>query len=295
MKQSWNRLSCFWLRIIALVTMTFDHIGVAYYTLVQKEDVFYNFCRVVGRFALPLFCFLVVEGVIHTKSFKKYFFKLSILAVVISITLAICQYVTQLNAQELATAGNIFVDLALGALMLWCLKNKNYGIKFCALIPIGISIASFAARAYEFSTVYQANWYPKFLRMQYDWMSLLMILGFYCAYLCTNLFYKARESSTGLSAETMKGTNEWRIAVNLFSILILLVVQGFYYLMIYISPSIVFWDAKIQLVSVATGLILLFYNGSRGYNAKWFRWFSYLYYPLHLVVICVVVLIIQAL
>ena len=59
-------LSNFDLKLVAIITMTIDHIGIVFGT------VFYNFLRVVGRLSFPIFAYLLTEGYIHTKSFIKY-------------------------------------------------------------------------------------------------------------------------------------------------------------------------------------------------------------------------------
>ena len=61
-----TKLNSFWIRIIALATMTFDHIGVFF-----GVDALYPF-RLIGRIALPLFIFLSVEGALKTSNKKKY-------------------------------------------------------------------------------------------------------------------------------------------------------------------------------------------------------------------------------
>ena len=60
-------LSGFILKILAIVFMTFDHIG-AFLHLSGISDVFATILRILGRLAFPLFIFLLVEGVRHTKS-----------------------------------------------------------------------------------------------------------------------------------------------------------------------------------------------------------------------------------
>lgn len=75
-------LSNFWLKIIALLTMTIDHLG---YLLPSYNPELANVFRYIGRLALPLFCFMIVEGAIHTKNFKKYALRLGIMASIISL------------------------------------------------------------------------------------------------------------------------------------------------------------------------------------------------------------------
>lgn len=68
------------LRIIAVITMTADHLGKVLYS---KELISYsteiNF-YVIGRLAFPIFAFLFVESFYHTKNRKKHLVRLLILA-----------------------------------------------------------------------------------------------------------------------------------------------------------------------------------------------------------------------
>ena len=52
------------LKVIALVSMTLDHI--AYYLM--DNSIAYDVMRTVGRMAFPIFAFLLVEGYAHTRS-----------------------------------------------------------------------------------------------------------------------------------------------------------------------------------------------------------------------------------
>ena len=68
-------LSSFFIKIFALLFMTLDHVGLflrmQFYDnagLMVVSEVFRSF----GRLALPLFAFMIVEGVLHTKSIGKY-------------------------------------------------------------------------------------------------------------------------------------------------------------------------------------------------------------------------------
>lgn len=74
-----KKLSQTWLKLIAAFTMLLDHIG---YAFIHKPYGAYVTLRAVGRLSFPIYCFLITEGVVHTKNPWKYLLRLAILAVV---------------------------------------------------------------------------------------------------------------------------------------------------------------------------------------------------------------------
>ena len=112
-------LSNFDLKLIAIITMTIDHIGVVFGT------PFYNLLRAVGRLSFPIFAFLLTEGYVHTKSFSKYFLRLLVLAVISEI---IYDYVFYERFIYLG-ANNIFFTLALGLFTLFLLDKSRCLVK----------------------------------------------------------------------------------------------------------------------------------------------------------------------
>lgn len=59
------------LKIIACVTMLLDHIGAVFMPSIVNYNLYYAL-RIVGRLAFPIYCFLLAEGVAHTKNPVKY-------------------------------------------------------------------------------------------------------------------------------------------------------------------------------------------------------------------------------
>ncbi len=292
------KLSSFILKLIAIISMTFDHLGVILGSFYPQASVFVLVCRYIGRLALPLFCFMIVEGTLHTKNIKKYLLRLGIMTIVISIILAVFQFIPSLGLEDLAFQGNIFMDLFLGAFMVYFLYQKdNKWLKFLALIPIVISILSFVAKGIETSSYYtiDAYWFPRFLRLQYDWLSMFMILGFYGAYFFADTYFEYQRQYSGLELNQVKGTGTYRLAVNLISCGVVIFLNIIYYLFKYFTPTAVFWVPNIQIAGMAAGLVLIFYNGNRGYNAKWFQYGSYLYYPLHILLLYGIIFLISLL
>jgi hypothetical protein len=70
-------VNSFWLKLIALVTMTIDHTAAALVC-----GAWYLPMRCIGRIAFPIYCFLLVEGFFHTENRKKYLLRIFLLFLV---------------------------------------------------------------------------------------------------------------------------------------------------------------------------------------------------------------------
>ena len=66
-------LSASTLKWIAVISMLIDHFAIAiYWQMRQHNYETYRMLRYAGRIAFPIYCFLLVEGFIHTRNVKKY-------------------------------------------------------------------------------------------------------------------------------------------------------------------------------------------------------------------------------
>ena len=68
-------MTSFALHLIAMLSMFIDHAAII---LFDNQEIM----RIVGRIAFPIFAFLLVEGFKKTRSRKKYFIRLFILAII---------------------------------------------------------------------------------------------------------------------------------------------------------------------------------------------------------------------
>lgn len=113
------------LKIIAIITMTIDHIGAILYPTVDSF-------RIIGRIAFPIYCYLLVLGVESTRSVKNYFVRLVAFALISQIPffLALDYEPLQLNIFFTLAAGiSILVQptLALIPIFLSLLIDLDYG------------------------------------------------------------------------------------------------------------------------------------------------------------------------
>ena len=66
------------LKLLALITMTCDHIGVSLFPQCTA-------LRIIGRLSLPIFAYMIAEGCRYTRNRTKYFFHMAVLALVCQV------------------------------------------------------------------------------------------------------------------------------------------------------------------------------------------------------------------
>ncbi len=115
------------LKLIAIVTMLIDHIGLA---LFPNIIVF----RYIGRIAFPIFAFLIVEGFVHTSNYKKYLCRIVIFGILSEIPydLLISGKIFDSNHQ------NVFFTFAIGLVMLHFIKKNEASMLNNGFLIMGI-------------------------------------------------------------------------------------------------------------------------------------------------------------
>jgi|LAHS01.1.fsa_nt_gb hypothetical protein len=138
------------LKTTALVTMIIDHYGAIF----QNNVLYY---RIIGRLAFPIYCFLLVEGYIHTSNIKKYASRLFIFAVISEIPFDLAFFGKLGFVHQ-----NIFFTLFIGLAAIYFIDNKEEKYKFDNTLVI-IASAVLAT----------------FLRTDYQFIGIIYILSFY--------------------------------------------------------------------------------------------------------------------
>lgn len=172
------------LKWIAIITMLIDHIGAAllelgflpqvanavlagnsYDYVVADYHFWYNFDRIlraIGRLAFPIFCFLLVEGFLHTTNVKKYAMRLGLFALISEIPFDLAFNGTLLEFSY----QNVFFTLLIGLLVLTGLKY------FEETLPLHLSWLRFLV---AITGILAAS----FLRTDYDAFGIMLIVLLY--------------------------------------------------------------------------------------------------------------------
>jgi len=114
------------LKIIALISMTCDHVGLQLF-----PDVL--LLRIIGRLALPIFAYMIAEGCRYTRSRKKYLLRMAGLA-------ALCQVVYFFAMGSLYQC--ILVTFSLSLCLIYALDDlQREGSMASRLLAIGVFVA----------------------------------------------------------------------------------------------------------------------------------------------------------
>ena len=119
------------LKIIALVTMTIDHMGMLLFPSVLLF-------RVIGRLAMPIFAYMIAEGCKYTRNKVKHFLLVFLLGVV-------CQVVYYFANHDLMMS--ILIDFSMSILVIYaieyaksCKNWKGWLLPVLSVILVGLCV-----------------------------------------------------------------------------------------------------------------------------------------------------------
>ena len=250
-------MSVFLLKIVAIICMVCDHLR---YVLPNADT---EMMRVLGRIAFPIFAFLIVEGFVHTKNLKKYIMRLGLVAIIseypfllFTIGCKICDEI-ELNVLFTFLCGVLvlfFYDKA-KKIFHSLIQKENFENNIKKRIVLLVS--------YIVSIVL-IGWMANELKMDYGDFGIAIIL----------LFYIFREKNIFKN-----------VLIASISVIGLLLKIFFAYNMDISSPNFLSsmkYCLPYMIGYICAAVILMQYNGKVGkYKMKYF---FYLFYPVHMVV-----------
>ncbi len=140
------------LKLIAIITMFIDHTGATVISALQRHPAIasnpelrvlwqhiYDVSRDIGRLAFPIFCFLLVEGFLHTRDVRKYACRLFLFALISEIPFDLALKTGWYDPDK----QNVYFTLLIGLLVLMGIRlitdNDSRNL-FLAIIPIAIGM-----------------------------------------------------------------------------------------------------------------------------------------------------------
>lgn len=285
-------ISNFILKIIALIFMTIDHVGV----FLPSSPLQFTF-RVLGKIALPIFIYTTLEGCKKTKDIKKYMLRLGVMSIFMYIAIVIAQLVLYFNNGYLLVFQNIFFTL-LNLVFVYCLffVNKNKNKRRMVILPILIFIGSYIFFLLRINGISEliSPIFVDGLTTMYGLEAPIMFVGALLGiYIYEEIVRKRLNNDETLVNEFLcskKAQLSRNIIMCLSIALVSLIMYSFTYENI---PSFTFGNTCVyNTYFIICFPFILLYNGKRGFNNKIVNGAFYLYYPLHIGIIALIFILI---
>lgn len=237
------------LKTIACITMLIDHIGYLFFPQAL-------WMRMVGRIAFPLYCFLLTQGMRHTRSRPKYLLRLALIAVVSEFTFDYAFYGGFTWKKQ-----SVMVTLLLGAIMcaLMQLVKKLCKKPLAAVSArsrfLGQLLTAFFMGLVFFPFHYSAH----FFQSDYGWKGIFLISVFMIAW-------------------ELPLKELWCLA----GLLYLSKVHG--------GSMVQFWGQTFpfQLPALLALVPVFFYSGKKLTRNPVLTWSFNLFYPVHLAILALI-------
>lgn len=227
------------LKLIACLAMLIDHFGATVLlTLpIAQLDTLYYACRMIGRLAFPIYCFLLAEGMGHTRNPMKYILRLAV-----GILLAELPFDLLFEGGFTWNYQSVMITLTLGAVMLLCMqKTQKRWQKVLLILPFAI-LAELAKSDYGAGGIVMIAVFGLFDRPLLQTVALFLV--------------------------------NWQLipsaAVIVFGIVVI-----------------------IQLLAVLAMIPISLYDGRKLSQSKIIQWGFYLFYPVHLLILWMILMFIR--
>ncbi|WP_240811891.1 TraX family protein [Bifidobacterium avesanii] len=274
-----NGLTGFDLKIIACVIMVIDHIGMFIPHMPVEM-------RWVGRMAMPVFMFLIGQGMEHTRDRKRYMLRLYLAGVVMSLLQVALQIPNNIFPTLLQIA--IIIDIIskqsnkakIWRIALYCL----WQVVCDALYYYAIYNTDNAVLSY-----YSPVLFALFNFGPFEYGYGFIIMGV--------LFWLYGKSKLGIALSFSIFTISYVLMMNNRYLLNFLLdtvwfdYHSYWYYITYQMASVVGMHPMVmgrslmeypQWMMIASLPLLLLYNGRRGAGGGAAKWFFYVFYPVHI-------------
>ena len=268
------------LKNIAYLTMLTDHFFAIIFIRILRQcsaagqntellDGIYSAGRAVGRISFVLFCFLIVEGFVHTRSRRDYLLRLGIFALVseVPFDLAFSGKIMDPGSQ------NVYFTLFLGVLVLCVWEWAAAGVRRLRRRPVReelwwiLCIMTF--RAVQFGALILGCITAYAIKTDYKYMGVLLI---WVLYLSRDMVRMPERLAQIVLAGCVMMLGMWSI-------------NYMRYADVY-SSAYLFQFSMRELYGLSAFVPILLYDGSKGRQMP--KAVCYGFYPVHLFVLYVI-------
>jgi hypothetical protein len=302
------------LKLIAIFTMLIDHTAASILGgLLIKRGIYsgvnfnnyaklytiYEIMRLIGRLAFPIFCFLLVEGMVHTHNKYKYAMRLALFALISEIPFDLGLQYQPFNWDH----QNVFFTLLIGLLVMIGFDTINKTLKdkkwLPALAVIGLAAAGYisyyVADALLETTSYLLTFVGINTRITFPFArtSLMIAIFSIISFVIYILLWIKKSASKAsilfsdmvILAAGVLLADYLKTDYSGFGIITIAVIYGLrrYPLNAIFGGCITLTIMSYFEISAFFDLLFIkFYNGKRGLSLKYV---FYLFYPVHLVLL----------
>ena len=251
-----QKLDSFHLKIIAMLTMLIDHIG----AFLSPNLII---LRIIGRISFILYAFLLVEAMRYSKHKIRYI----IILFSFEIVLSLIEYLFTFEYNS-----TIFSLLALSSLTIYLLDSPKKTIKLLAIFPILYVIFA----TFNFT----------FFKVEYGIYGLIVILGFYFIRKSLEMYLFSNDIKYEDCDDNLKKMfhNSFLIGA---SLVVLTTSMLSFLLSNYLKDLFPnnYFNYQGQSQAILAIPFILLYSGKRGFDNKYFRLFTYSFYPIHILIL----------
>ena len=230
--------------------MTFDHARLLVFNTSE-----FTWMEPIGRLAFPIFAFQIVMGYRKTHDLKKYIFRLLLFAVISEIPYKWLLWLSYKDIQLTFSCWNVYWTFVLGLISLKVLDNSKMKSTYRIMIVTAICML--------FSVIY----------VDYAFYGICIMLAYY-------YLFPFKDS---------KPKNTKQKSIYLIILLACLSVMFITFINIKTGSTMkIETMVNYGIFTFIGSLIPFLSNGKKGISNKFIKWMFYLYYPLHMTILCLI-------
>lgn len=274
-KQETGSLKCLnalGLKLIAMVLMLSDHI---WNVFLQSNESF-HWMTYIGRLAFPIFAFQIAEGFAYTRSFKKYWGRVFLFALISEIPFNLAFY----GSISFPDHQNVMFTFCIALLMLELIeKSREKGravfvLTSAACIVLGCLIGYAAQVDYYGEGVLMVLLFYFFRNVRFGWIGQLAGLLFF------NLgIYGCRDAVRWFTAVLAVYAPEAQPQSGWLTI------GNYMFPLPFYDLAAVDWKPTEQALAVLALIPIWLYNRKQGPHSRALQYVCYAFYPGHLLIL----------